>query len=411
MAETTTKEHPFTVAVTDSDLSLLRAKLDLVRFPDELAGAQWNYGAPLSDMKRLVARWRDGYDWRKSEAEINAMPMYTRDIDIDNFGTLNIHYVHKRSKVEQALPLLFVHGWPGHCLEVRKLLPFLTEESTEHPSFHVVAISLPGFAFSEAPSKPGFAGPQYAELFTKLMMSLGYDQYVYQGGDWGHILGLHLANVDGGRHLKAWHSNTPITKPTFSTLVSHPRLLLSMLTLPFNKNAQDAIAITKRYFTLGFGYFYEQATKPQTLGYGLTDSPIGLLAWIYEKLVAWSDSYPWSDDEVLEWVSIYWFSRAGPAASLRIYYEMTRGNTLDSPFSGTRWVSIPTGISFFPKELVRLPQSWALALGNVVYQSEHNCGGHFAATEVPEKLAGDLWAMFGKGGPAYGVVPGRSGYR
>lgn len=110
MAETTTKEHPFTVTVTDSDLSLLRAKLDLVRFPDELAGAQWNYGAPLSDMKRLVARWRDGYDWRKSEAEINAMPMYTRDIDIDNFGTLNIHYVHKRSKVEQALPLLFVHG-------------------------------------------------------------------------------------------------------------------------------------------------------------------------------------------------------------------------------------------------------------------------------------------------------------
>ncbi|RPD73931.1 alpha/beta-hydrolase [Lentinus tigrinus ALCF2SS1-7] len=402
------KEYPFTLHVPDADLDLLRRKLELAHLPDELqvrAESQWNYGVPLADVKRLVFRWKVGFDWRKFEAEINKLPMYTRDIFIDNFGSLNIHYVHRRSDVLDAIPLLFVHGWPGHFLEVRKLLPLLTEESVDHPSFHVVAVSLPGFAFSEAPTKPGFGAAQYAEVFNKLMISLGYEEYVYQGGDWGHV----VLNLYGGRHVKAWHTNCPMTTPKLSTVLAHPSLIPRLFALPFDKDARDAIALTKKHFAVGCGYMIEQATRPQTLGYSLADSPVGLLAWIYEKLVTWSDEYPWTDDEVLEWVSIYWFSRAGPAASLRIYYEMSHGRTRDF-FDGTQWIPIPTGVSYFPREIARLPKSWARFLGNVVYQGEHSQGGHFAAHEAPEKLAYDLRRMYGRDGPAFGVVPSRSGY-
>ncbi|KAI0373866.1 alpha/beta-hydrolase [Pilatotrama ljubarskyi] len=437
------QEQPFSLAVPDADLTLLRNKLDLVRFPDELDGAAWDYGAPLSDIKRLVARWRDGFDWRKAEAEINKLPMFTRDIEVDGFGSLNIHYVHQKSQVKNAIPLLFVHGcWPfvsspvllpranpltgpGDFLEVRKILPILTSNDADHPSFHVVALSLPGFGFSEAPNKPGFAGPQYAQVFNNLMLSLGYHEYVYQGGDWGHIvrvfrrlsgrllgpdvsqLGVHAVNHYGHKHIKAWHSNMPIYgRPT---LLLHPLFYFKMLTLPFNKTASAAFQKAMAWRTKGTGYSDEQTTKPQTLGYSLADSPVGLLAWIYEKLVEWTDKYPWTDDEVLEWISVYWFSRAGPAAAGRIYYEMTGGNSHDT-FEGTKWTSVPLGVSYFPGELDPLPKGWAHMFGKLVFESEHDKGGHFASFEQPEKFAGDLRKMFGKGGPAHGVVPGKNGY-
>lgn len=178
-----TAEKPFTLSVPEADLELLRKKLELVRLPDELDGANWDYGAPLADIKRLVTHWKDSYDWRKSESEINKLPMFTRDIEVDGHGALNIHYIHQKSEVKNAIPLLFVHGCtfmlfcvsearayfflflgPGDFLEVRKMLPLLTAKSEGNPSFHVVALSLPGFGFSEAPKKPGFAGAQYAEV-------------------------------------------------------------------------------------------------------------------------------------------------------------------------------------------------------------------------------------------------------
>ncbi|KAH9846434.1 alpha/beta-hydrolase [Lenzites betulinus] len=407
MADTT--EQPFTVAVSDTDLELLRKKLDLVRLPDELEGAEWNYGVPLADIKRLVAYWKDSFDWRKAEAGINKLPMFTRDIEVDGHGTLNIHYVHQKSEVKNAIPLLFVHGWPGDFLEVKKVLPILTAKSDEHPSFHVVAISLPGFGFSEAPKKPGFAGRQYAEVFNKLMVALGYNEYVYQGGDWGHILGAHAVTHYGHTNIKAWHSNMPFYRaPKF---FSNPLLFLGMLTIPFDTVTKTRLAHSMKWQSKGRGYFIEQATQPQTLGYSLSDSPVGLLAWIYEKLVDWSDKYPWTEDEgrLLEWISIYWFSRSGPAAAGRIYYEMTSQNQHDV-LEGTKYSSVPLGASYFPGELVRLPKSWTSMLGNVKFEAEHDKGGHFAAYEQPEKLAGDLRKMFGKGGPAHGVVPGKNGY-
>ncbi|KAI0330189.1 alpha/beta-hydrolase [Cubamyces sp. BRFM 1775] len=397
-------EQPFTLSVSDADLELLREKLELARLPDELEGAGWDYGAPLADIQRLLSHWKGAYDWRKSEAEINKLPMFTRDIDVEGFGTLNIHYVHQKSDAANAIPLLFVHGWPGHFLEVRKMLPLLTAKSPEHPSFHVVALSLPGFGFSEAPRKPGFAGRQYAEVFNKLMLALGYEEYVYQGGDWGHLLGAHVVTHYGHKHVKAWHTNMLRCHPP--TLLSHPRAYISAL---LDTTVKAKLAYGAKWRRSGMGYMIEQSTKPQTLGYSLADSPVGLLGWIYEKLVGWSGDYPWTDDEVIEWISIYWFSRAGPAAASRIYYEMTSGNTQD-PMAGTTWMSVPVGVSYFPREPVHLPKSWAPTLGKVVFESEHDKGGHFAAYEVPEKLAGDLRKMYGKGGPAHGVVSGKNGY-
>ncbi|KAH9922660.1 alpha/beta-hydrolase [Fomitopsis serialis] len=401
-------EQPFTISVPDSEIELLRRKLEVTRLPDELDDAGWDYGAPLADVRRMVAYWKDGYDWRKAEAEINTLPQFTRDIEVDGFGALNIHYVHQKSTVENAVPLLFVHGWPGHFLEVRKMLPLLTAGSEDHPSFHVVALSLPNFGFSEAPKKKGFGSHQYAEVCNKLMLALGYSEYVVQGGDWGYLLGKVIVSDYGHKTVKAWHTNMPVSGPP--SIWTHPGRFLAFLgslALPWSERDKAGMARTMEARSKGMGYFKEQSTQPQTLGYSLADSPAGLLAWIYEKLVRWTDSYPWTDDEVLTWISVYWFSRAGPAASVRIYYEVTGGG---DPVAGGTWSSIPLGLSYFPKEIAVVPKLWARTIGNVVHESDHERGGHFAAFERPEDLAGDVRAMFAKGGPAYGVVPGKDGY-
>ncbi|KAJ3575872.1 hypothetical protein NP233_g812 [Leucocoprinus birnbaumii] len=398
-------ETPFKIAVTDQELELLKKKLELTRFPDEIENAGRDYGAPLQDIQRLVAYWKDGYDWRKYEAQLNEeLPQFTRDIEVEGFGTLNIHYIHKKSATASAIPLLFVHGWPGSFLEVRKILPLLVADSPDHPSFHVVAISLPGYGFSEAPKKKGFAIHQYAEVSHKLMLALGYNEYVTQGGDWGAIITQTIASKYGGKHSKAWHTNFPITAPPHPW--KRPGLFLQYLVTRLSEAEKAGLERTQWFRNEGQGYYAEQSTQPQTLGYGLADSPAGLLGWIYEKLLNWTDDYPWTDDEVLTWISIYWFSRPGPAASVRIYYEFTKAR---GEF-GAPVVSIPTGYSFFPKELAVLPRYW-LRGRHVVFESEHKSGGHFAAYERPNELVGDLRKMFGKGGPAFAVVASHNGFK
>ncbi|KAF8258647.1 Alpha/Beta hydrolase protein [Lactarius quietus] len=338
--------------------------------------------------------WKDGYDWRTHERELNTLPMFTSIVAVEGFGELSVHYVHHRSTVEGAIPLLFVHGWPGSFLEVTKVLPLLTADSAEHPSFHVVAPSLPGYAWSEGVLEKGFHAEHYAELFNKLMVSLGYSEYVTQGGDWGHILTLTTA------------SNTVLNICDPPSFREHPITVLKQLIASFTVRERQHSAHTKNFLKNGRGYSAEQSTKPQTLGFSLSDSPVGLLAWIYEKLVTWTDAYPWSDDEVLTWVSIYWFSRAGPAASVRIYYELARASQVVS-FPKT---IVPVGLPYFPKDLVQFPRTWLRAQAKIVFESEHEIGGHFAAYEKPEALVGDLRKMFGKSGPAVGVVPGCTGY-
>ncbi|TFK73181.1 alpha/beta-hydrolase [Pluteus cervinus] len=341
----------------------------------------------------------NGFDWRAQEADLNLwLTQFTRDIEVDGYGTLNIHYVHHKSKVANAIPLLFVHGWPGSFIEAKKVIPLLVEESPDHPSFHVVALSLPGFGFSTAPTKKGFKMQQYAEVCNKLMLSLGYNEYVTQGGDWGSIITREMAERYGGKHVKAFHTNFMFAATPHP--FHQPMLLIKHLASWYTTQEKADIARSKA-FKEGSGYHVEQSTKPQTIGYSLADSPVGLLAWIYEKLVSWTDSYPWTDDEVLTWISIYWFSRAGPAASVRIYYEFDKSGGL---FVGNQaYIPTPHGVSTFPQELLLLPISWVRAAANVVFQNRHERGGHFAAYECPKELVGDVRNMFAKAGPAYGV--------
>ncbi|KAG9313130.1 Alpha/Beta hydrolase protein [Chiua virens] len=399
-------ESPFMIAIPQEKLDLLRQKLEFATFPDELENVDWKYGVPLADVIRLAERWKDGYDWRKHEKALNdELPMFTRVIDVDDFGALDIHYVHKKSEADRAIPLLFCHGWPGSFLEVRKILPLLVASSTDHPSFHVVALSLPGYGFSEAPRKQGFGIKQYAEVAHKLMLALGYNEYVTQGGDWGSIITRQMALDYGGNHDKAFHTNMPIAEPP--SALKEPISFLAFLATPWTAKEKEGLARTQWFRNHGRGYFAEQSTQPQTLGYSLADSPVGLLAWIYEKLHNWTDKYPWEDDEtVLTWMSIYWFSRAGPAASLRIYFEFMQ----DQSTIVTQYPKIPMGFTHFPRELVVVPKAWIRRGNLVVAEFEHDSGGHFAAYEKPDELTSDLRKMFGKGGGAYGAVPGKEGY-
>ncbi|KAJ7062248.1 Alpha/Beta hydrolase protein [Mycena amicta] len=400
-------ESPFNISIPPALLSSLHQKLTLTRLPDELDDAGWEYGVPLADMQRLLERWQNGFDWRAQETKINEeLPQFTRDIDVEGHGTLNIHYVHKKSERVDAIPLLFVHGWPGNFLEVRKILPLLVDAPPEHPTFQVVALSLPGYGFSEAPKKKAFLLDQYAEVGHKLMLALGYNEYVTQGGDLGFQITRRIACNYGGKHSKAWHTNFPMVQhPTF---LGSPIAYLRALITPWTEFEKAGRKRTGWFLNSSRGYYAQHTSKPQTLAYSLADSPVGLLAWVYEKLVQWTDEYAWTDDEVLTWISTYYFSRAGPAASIRIYYEIhNRDKQFPPPAEAP---TIPFGTSFFPKEVATAPRIWTRTLGNVVFEAEHTKGGHFAAHEVPELLVGDVRTMFGRGGPAFGVVPGRTGY-
>lgn len=249
--------------------------------------------------------------------------------------------------------------------------------------------------------------PQHAEVCHKLMLALGYSEYVTQGGDLGYSVTRAMA-LQYPRSCKATHVNMAI--PAEPTLVEFPALYARLKATPLTPAEEAGIARSKWFQEEGSAYFKLQATKPQTIGYSMTDSPIGLLAWIYEKLHDWSDEYPWTDDEVLTWVSIYYFSIAGPAASQRIYYESVHDAEQKVRRYG-KWIpDVKLGVARFPKELTLPPKLWYQTMGPLVFESEHESGGHFAAFERPDAIIDDLRTMFGKGGGAFGVVKGSSGF-
>ncbi|KAF1993653.1 alpha/beta-hydrolase [Amniculicola lignicola CBS 123094] len=402
----------FRISVPDSEIQKLRQKLDLASFPSELDEAGWDYGAPLADVKRIATYWRNEFDWRKIEATLNTLPNYKTLIDVDGFESVETHFLHRKSENPKAIPLIFIHGWPGSFIEVTKLLPLLEEsERNGGPAFHVVAPSLPNFGFSAKVTRKGFGQRQYAETCHKLMLALGYDQYVSQGGDWGAFI-THVMAYLYPQHLKAAHLNMIVAHPPGPTSPIALLTLIAKYSLGlFSASEKTGLERSQWYQKCSSGYLSLQTTKPQTLGYSLADSPVGLLAWIYEKLHDWTDGYEWTDEEICAWISVYVFSTAGPAASTTIYYESAgEGKEFDimkpRPYvNGTK-----LGLSYFPKDVVVLPKSWASKLGTIVFSKEHQRGGHFAAYEVPELLFGDLKVMFGKGGGAYGVVDGRNGY-
>ncbi|KAI4281401.1 MAG: hypothetical protein L6R38_003735, partial [Xanthoria sp. 2 TBL-2021] len=271
--------RPYQVSVPEKSLDHLKQRLSLTSLPDELESADWDYGAPLADIKRLLQDWQEKYDWRQHEAQMNKLPQYMTQISVKGFDDLDIHFVHQTR--------------PGSFLEVTKILPLLadTKDGSE-PAFHIVAPSLPNFGFSQGVSKKGFSLPQYAEVCHNLMLRLGYPQYVTQGGDWGTWITRTLSLLHPTACV-ATHINMIATResPTLSTSERN------------NLTATERAGLDRSawFQTEGSSYSSIQGTKPQTLGYSLHDSPVGLLAWIYEKLHDWTDSYPWTDDEILTW--------------------------------------------------------------------------------------------------------------
>ncbi|KAK7193571.1 hypothetical protein DPSP01_000125 [Paraphaeosphaeria sporulosa] len=402
--------EPYKIHVPDASIEKLKRRLEDTDYPDELEiDDQWRYGAPTSDVKRLAEHWRTGFDWRKTEAEINELPNYRKKVSVDGFGDIDLHFVWQKSEVEGAIPLLFSHGWPGSFLEVMKLLPLLKGDG-DSPAFHIVAPSLPNFGFSQRITKPGFALEQYAQTCHRLMLDLGYPKYITQGGDWGfyitRTMGLLYPNAVLASHINMIRAHAP-------SFASQPALALQHALTPYSDAEKKGLERSEWFTSEGQAYRQLQATKPQTLSYAFASSPVALLAWIYEKLVDWTDGYPWTDDEILTWVSIYYFSTAGPNAHIRIYYEASHNPTAAVPSRErlSEWIGrVKLGLAHFPREITVVPRVWGKTLGNVVHESVNERGGHFAAWERPDVISKDLRDMFGKKGPLYNVVPGKSGY-
>lgn len=273
---------PFKIAIPDEKISRLKQKLALADFPDEVVDEEpWVRGVPLADLKRLVAYWINDYDWRKAEAKLNELPHFMTQVSIDNFGAYDFHFIHQQSSIKNAIPLLFVHGWPGSFIEVVKILPLLAQGGKDFPAFHVVAPSLIDFGFSAVAGKKGFGIDQHAESCHKLMLQLGYNEYVVQGGDLGYFIARMLADKYPG-HCRAHHVN--LATPKQPTKESNPELYEEVQKHEFTDWEKAGLEKSAKFRDEGRGYSGIHSTKPQTIGYTVTDSPVGLLAWIYEKL-------------------------------------------------------------------------------------------------------------------------------
>ncbi|KAF8494531.1 Alpha/Beta hydrolase protein [Gautieria morchelliformis] len=371
---------PFTLSISDHALASLNSKLSTVQFPNELSDAGGNT--------------QDGYDWRKHGRDINAsLPQFTADISVEGFETLNIHFVHKRSAVESAIPLLFVHGSRQGL--IGENLALLTAPSSEKdPSFHVVAFSLPGYGIAEV---------QYAEVGHKLMQGLGYEEY---GGDWGYIITRKIAQIYGGRYCKASHTNMPFgLRPQ---LLTNPFLYLKHLLTPYTATEKAGLARFAWFRERGSGYAALQSTQPQTVGYSLNDSPVGLLAWIYEKSLPGLMGIR-TDDEIITWVSIY----GSPVAACGLAADLLRSRTHRrmGPLCADCPTSRPHRHIALSQRTLRPAKDVDAHSRQCLFIGEYTKGGHFAAYERPQELVGDVRAMFRKGAMAFGVVPGKTGYR
>ncbi|CAI6314241.1 unnamed protein product [Periconia digitata] len=392
--------RPYEINVPDENIERLKQKLALTDFPYDAAdfdGTSWAQGPPVSEIKRLAQVWEKEYDWRKVEKQLNLLPHYRVSVPVDSLGhTYDIHFVHKKSQRKNAVPLLFLHGWPGSFIEVTKIIDGLTGgQGDKGPFFEVVAPSLVDFGFSSR-STVSFRFQHHAEVYHKLMKTLGYDRYVVQAGDVGSLVSRYMAKQYGSSGFTAYHTNTPA--PAEPTKEQHPELHAKLQSTSLTDAEQQCLARTGKFMSSGQGYFTVQSTRPTTIGYSLRDSPVALLSWIYEKLKDWSDDYAWTDEEILTWVSIYYFSTAGPEASSNAYYAMVN----DSPpafAAAAAYVDVPMGISRFQNDLVVLPKLWNQTLGPIVLEREHGRGGHFAAWERPDAIVEDVRGMFAAGGP------------
>jgi len=374
--------RPITIAVPDAVLEDLRARLDRTRLPDQIPGTGWDYGTDRAYLEGLLEYWRNGYDWREQERRINALDNYVTRID-----GVDVHFIHVRSPEPNAMPLLMTHGWPGSFVEFLDLVGPLTDPAAyggdAADAFDLVIPSLPGFGFSGKPMERGYGPERMSDILAALMERLGYDRYGAQGGDWGAIISRSLAG-NYPDHVIGLHSNFILGGPAPGV---DPAAGVSPEEMAMREERTEA-------FAEGSAYQEIQGTKPQTLAYGLNDSPAGLAAWIVEKFQGWTDNDGTPDsaidrDAMLTNVTLYWVTQT-ISSSTRIYYESRHAPTTRP----VRFVEVPTAGAIFPKEIYFTPRAWAESRYNIVRWTVMPRGGHFAALEQPELLVDDVRAFF-----------------
>ncbi|MFO1082739.1 MAG: epoxide hydrolase [Reyranellaceae bacterium] len=372
---------PFRIAVAEQVLTDLKARLRNARWPEAELVADWSQGVPLAWLEETCRYWAESYDWRAREAALNRFPQFTTELD-----GLDIHFIHARSPHANALPLIVTHGWPGSIVEFHKVIEPLVDPvaygGDAQDAFHVVCPSLPGFGFSAKPRTTGWGVDRIARTWAALMARLGYARYGAQGGDWGSAVTTAIGGLDAG-HCAGIH------------------ITLAMATRPDVQGAptpEEARALKgiKYYADWDSGYSKQQSTRPQTVGYGLTDSPVGQAAWILEKFWAWTDCdgdplNVLTRDELLDNVMLYWVTQTA-ASSARLYWE-----SFGPERRSVHKVVVPTGVAVFPREIVPPVRRWMEGnFTNIQHWSEMPKGGHFAAFEQPALFVDDVRAFFRK---------------
>lgn len=368
--------RPSTLAVPQQELDDLNTRIDLTRWPEKETVEDWLQGTPLAALQDLVAYWRHGYDWRRCEARLNGLGQFVTEID-----GLPIHFIHVRSPHAGAMPLIMTHGWPGSVIEFMGVIEALTNPDDPSQAFDLVLPSLPGFGFSGKPAATGWGVEKIGRAWGELMARLGYTRWVAQGGDWGSAvttaIGVQKLAGCAGIHL-----NMPIGRPLPEDLENPSPAELK------------ALGALKHYQEWDSGYSTQQRTRPQTVGYGLVDSPVGLAGWIFEKMWAWTDNSgsPFdalSRDQVLDNIMLYWLPANG-ASSARLYWESFGS-------FAPQEIELPVAVSAFPREILPTPRKWAERnYRNLVHWGDMQQGGHFAAWEQPQAFVSELRAAFGK---------------
>jgi len=371
---------PFRIAVSAAELEDLQRRLATVRWPPEAPGAGWEDGVPLGYLRELAEYWRTTYDWRRHEARLNSFAQFTTEID-----GARVHFLHVRSAEPDALPLVVTHGWPGSIAEFIDVIGPLADPRAHGgdpgDAFHVVAPSIPGYGFSGPTRAPGWDVARVARAWAELMSRLGYQRYGAQGGDWGSAVSQQLARVAAGRivglHLNLLMTAQPAAGPGPADLSGADR-----------RAAQSLI----EFRTWRSGYQLVNATQSQTLAYALTDSPVGQLAWIVDKMMEWSAARHAPEeavdrDLILTNVMLYWLTRTA-GSSARLYKTLTSAQP-----PATR-IEAPTAVAVFPSDIARPVPAWAQQQANVVRWTEFEHGGHFAALEAPNPLVHDIRAFF-----------------
>ena len=372
-----TSIQPFSLDIPAADIADLKNRLAGARWPEAETVEDWSQGLPLVYHREFCHYWGNEYDWYQTQERLNHHDQFITNID-----GLDIHFLHIRSSHENAMPLIITHGWPGSIIEFHKILEPLTEPTrhggSAEDAFHLVCPSLPGYGFSGKPKTTGWGVEKIAAAWDTLMLRIGYDSYVAQGGDWGSAVTTTIGMQDKG-HCIGIHVNMPNAGATRAA----------------RENPDDAdkaaLAGAAFYQQWDSGYSKQQSTRPQTLGYGLADSPVGQSAWILEKFYQWTDckGHPenvLTRDEIIDNIMFYWLTNSG-ASSARLYWE-----SFGTAFSGAdNTVKLPTGISSYPKEIIRTPRSWAeQRYTNIQYWNDLDRGGHFAAFEQPELFVQEM---------------------